>query len=171
MNPMLVSFSWFRLVAACFALAALAFSGAGAATPPGPVASKPEVEKAFAKFVQAWHAKDLNAVLANFTADAVAFDPVAPGRFENTAGIRGWVTDTFKTVDQLAIELRDLRVQTAGPVAWLTAAYVFKGRVDGKPMSEPGNLSMVWVKQADGSYKSPIFHASTIPPAVPSAAK
>jgi ketosteroid isomerase-like protein len=154
------------IVAAIAAVIAPAISIA--ANPPAPVASKAEVEKVFGKFVQAWNQKDLNAVMASFMADAVAFDPSGPGRFENTEGIRAWAADTFKTVEGLAIELRDLRVHTAGSVAWLTASYVFKGKVQGNPMSEPGNVSMVWVKQGDGTYKSPVFHASPIPkPAAP----
>ena len=132
-----------------------------------PAAAKNEVESAFKKFVQGWESKNLDAVVANFTADAVAFDPAGSGRFERTEGIRGWVADTFKAVNDIKIDVSRLRIDTTGAVAWLTADYVFQGAVDGKPMSDPGHLSMVWVKQRDGGYKVTVFHASPVPPPPP----
>jgi ketosteroid isomerase-like protein len=131
---------------------------------PAPVAVATEVEAAFHSFVQAWQNEDLNAAVASFTPDAVAYDPVPPGKFENTAAIRTWIDDTFKALDHISITASDVKIHTAGPVAWLTAHYVFKAQAGDQPAGDEGNLSMVWVKQLNGGYKIALFHAS-IPPA------
>jgi uncharacterized protein (TIGR02246 family) len=170
-HPLFVSRRFFLRSFTLAALIVGGFAGSNLIAASAPAAAKTEVESTFKKFVQGWEARNLDAVVANFTTDAVAFDPVGSGRFEGTEGIRGWVADTFKAVSDLAIDVSHVRIDTSGAVAWLTADYVFKGVVDGKPMSDPGHLSMVWVKQRDGAYKATVFHASPVPPPPPAPAK
>ena len=136
-----------------------------------PVASKAEVEAATKSFIQAWEKKDLAAVTGAFSNDAMAFDPVPPGRFDGAAGIHAWVAGDFQVLSQISITISDLRIQTMGPVAWVTSRYVFKAVMDGQPAGDAGNLSLVWVKQPDGAYKLSVFHASVPPPATPPPAK
>lgn len=145
------------LISAALSVMIVSMSGAAA------VASKREVEAAFAKFMQGWNTRDIEAVVSQFTPDAVAFDPAPPGRFENTDGMRTWVTEAFKAYENLAIEIRDMRVATSGETAWLSGSYVLKGKMEGRAMHEPGFFSVVYVKQRDGSYKIPLFHASMVP--------
>lgn len=135
-----------------------------------PVASAPEVDAALQQFIQAWTKEDLNAVVAAFAPDAMAFDPAPPGKFEHTEGIRAWVSDTFKALSQISVNVSDVQIHTAGSVAWLTGHYVFQAKVEATPIRDEGNLSMVWVKQTDGSYKISVFHADVPPPPPPDSA-
>jgi ketosteroid isomerase-like protein len=132
-----------------------------------PVASAAETDAALQQFIQAWTKEDLNAVVAAFAPDAIAFDPTPPGKFEHTAGIRTWVSDTFKALAQISINVSDVQIHTAGSVTWLTGHYVFQAKVEAMPIKDEGNLSMVWVKQTDGSYKISVFHADVPPPPPP----
>jgi ketosteroid isomerase-like protein len=144
-----------------FAGASSLWTGASAKTP---VATTVEVEAATQQFVQAWEKEDVDAALATFLPDAIAIDPDPPGIFENTEGIRGWLAGTFQSVKKISIKLSAVRVHTSGPTAWLTSHYVFKGEADRQPVGDEGNVSIVWVKQDDGSYKISVFHASVPPP-------
>jgi ketosteroid isomerase-like protein len=53
-------------------------------------------------------------------------------------------------------------------VAWCTTQYVFEARQAGQPVRYEGNLTMVWVRQPDGSQKLAVFHASHLPVAAAS---
>lgn len=154
------------LAGASIALA-IAFTACAREAPPEePVAAiaAADVEAAFEAFRGAWEREDLEAVLAAFTPDAVAFDPVPPGRFEGAEGIREWVGGTFSALDAITITTSDVRVSSAGPVAWLTARFVFEGRPpEGEALRDEGNVSMLWVRSPDGTYRSPLFHASPDP--------
>ena len=151
---------------AALALAAcLACAGALAAH--GPMASAAAVEVALKKVEEAWEKEDLETAVNVFTADAIAFDPVPPGVFEKTEGIRTWISGSFAALDQIAIDLSQLRVHADGPVAWATAHFVFAGQQAGKPFREEGYVSTVWVLQNDGSLKMSVFHASHLPPPQP----
>jgi ketosteroid isomerase-like protein len=133
-----------------------------------PVAVAAEVEAAFNQFRHAWENEDLGAAFGAFSPDAVAYDPAPPGKYANPAEIRKWIADTFQALNHITIPVSDVKIHTAGAVAWLTAHYQFKYQADGKPSVDEGNVSIVWVKQADASYKIAVFHAS-IPPAAPPA--
>jgi len=125
-----------------------------------PVAATAEVETAFTGFVHAWQTKDVNAAVGAFAPDAVAYDSTPPGKYGNPAEIREWIVGTFKALDRIAIPVSEVKIHTAGSVAWLTAHYVFKAEAGGKSSADDGNVSIVWVKQTDGSYKISVFHAS-----------
>jgi ketosteroid isomerase-like protein len=129
----------------------------------GREASAAEVEVAFKRFEEAWEREDLESAVNAFTPDAVVFDPVPPGRFEKTEGIRAWISGSFNTLEQIAIDTTDLRLLTMGPVAWGTGHYVFAAQQGGNPVRVEGDLTMVWVLQTDGSYKLSVFHASHAP--------
>jgi ketosteroid isomerase-like protein len=129
-----------------------------------PVASVPEVERALHRFVETWQTKNLEAAVATFTSDAIAVDPSPPGRFVGTNAIRAWIAGDFAGLEHITIPISDLQIKVDGPVAWLSARYVFNAQMGGKPLSDPGSLSMVWLKQPDGAYKLSLFHASSLPP-------
>lgn len=128
-----------------------------------PAATTAGVEEAFTTFVEAWESEDVEAVLATFTADAVVFDPVPPGKFSGAEAIRGLVTNTFEMQEQISIPVSEVEVSTHGPVAWSSARYTYESRMEGEMMAEDGYVSMVWVLQDDGSYRATLFHASPIP--------
>jgi ketosteroid isomerase-like protein len=128
-------------------------------------ASAAEVEAALKGFEEAWEREDLEAAAGAFTPDAIVFDPVPPGRFEKAEGIRTWISESFGSLAQISISLSQLRVQTAGPVAWVTAHFVFDAQQEGKPLRAEGYVSMIWVLQTDGSHKLSVFHASHLPAA------
>jgi len=138
---------------------------APASPPRGGVAAAAEVEAALKRFEEAWEREDLESAAGVFTPDAVVFDPVPPGRFERAEGIRTWISDSFDSLAQISISLSQLRVQTAGPVAWVTAHFVFEAQQSGKPLRAEGYVSMIWVLQTDGSHKLSVFHASHLPAA------
>jgi len=151
------------------AVLALLACVACAATPPpqrGEI-SAAEVEAALHRFSEAWEKEDLESAVEAFTPDGIAFDPVPPGVFERTEGIRAWISGSFDAADQISIDLSRLRVQTAGPVAWATAHFVFAAQQAGKPLRAEGYVSTVWVRQPDGSLKLSVFHASHLPPPAP----
>jgi uncharacterized protein (TIGR02246 family) len=133
--------------------------------PPGGEASAAEVEAAFKRFEEAWEREDVDAAANAFTPDAVVFDPVPPGRFDSGEGIRNWISGSFASLDQISISTSQLRVQTAGRVAWATTHYTFEAQQAGKPLRVEGDLTMVWVRQTDGSRRLSVFHASHLPPA------
>jgi len=54
---------------------------------------------------------------------------------------------------------------TKDPAAWATAHYVFEAQQNEKPVRFEGDVTMVWVRQPDGSHKLSVFHASHLPPA------
>lgn len=125
-----------------------------------------EAEAALRAFVQTWEREDLEAAVGSFTSDAVVFDPVPPGRFEGPNGIRAWTRGAFDSLEHIAINCSQIRTQTrGGPVAWTTSHFVFEAQQAGKPVRFEGDLTTVWVKQSDGSYKLSVFHASHLPEA------
>ena len=142
-------------------------AGAAAHSPPDKEPSAAEVEAALQKVAEAWEKEDLEAAVAAFTPDAIVFDPVPPGVFERTEGIRAWTSGSFEALDQISIDLSRVRVQTSGEVAWATAHFVFAAQQAGKPLRAEGYLSTVWVRQPDGSLKLSVFHASHLPPPAP----
>lgn len=144
---------------------ALMISVACPAAPPPQVgeASATEVEAALKGFAAAWEREDVEAAAGTFTRDAIVFDPVPPGKFENAEGIRAWISGSFDTLEGISISLSQLRVQTAGQVAWCTAHFLFTAQQGGMPLRAEGYVSTVWVRQADGSPKLSVFHASHLP--------
>lgn len=154
-------------------LLSAAMAGCAPDAPPeaeGTEASEAEVWAGFEAFVRAFAARDMETVLGTFTADAVVFDPSAPpGRFEGTDGIRSWAGGAFETFERIDITIEDARLRSEGPLAWVTAGYVFEGRAAAMP--EPyvaeGYLTMLWTRDEAGVYRSPLFHASPFPPGEP----
>lgn len=125
-----------------------------------------EVETAMDDFVAAWEREDLDATVAFFTADAVLFDPVPPGKFTGSEAIRALVSGAFEELDAIEITLTERNVRTAGRVAWFHARFVYAGQppqADAAPVRDEGFVTMIWVRQEDGSYRSPLFHASRLP--------
>ena len=125
-----------------------------------------EVETAMDDFVAAWEREDVDATVAFFTADAVLFDPVPPGKFEGSEAIRALVAGAFEELDAIEITLTERNVRTAGRVAWFHARFVYAGQPpqpDAAPVRDEGFVTMIWVRQEDGSYRSPLFHASRLP--------
>ncbi len=123
------------------------------------------VEAALQMFEEAWEHEDAQTAAGAFTADAVVFDPVPPGKFDKPEAIRAWIAGSFEHLDRIAIDILQVRVQIAGPVAWLTAHYVFEAQQEGNPFRAEGYMSMVWVLQTDRSLKASVFHASHLPTA------
>jgi ketosteroid isomerase-like protein len=132
-------------------------------TPTQPQASASDVRAAFEEFKEAWQKEDLEAAVSFFTEDAVVFDPVPPGRFEGGEAIRGWTSGSFKALDQIHIGTSKIRTEASGPIAWVTAHYVFDALLEGKPAQFEGDMTTVWVLQDDGSCKMSVFHASHLP--------
>ena len=152
------------------ALAVLYFVAVLACAPAPPAEETEEVavvtakvEAAFEAFLEAWEEEDLETAVNAFTPDAVVYDPVPPGKFEGADEIRSWTSGAFESLEQISITISELRVQGAGSVAWLTARYLFEARAEGEPTGDEGHLSMIWVRQPDGSYKASLFHASALP--------
>lgn len=155
------------LLVALAVLFSAALAGCAPEAPAEPEGSEAEVRASFDDLISAFEAQDVGAVLQLFTADAVAIDPPAPpGKFEGTEGIRAWAGGAFEAFDRIDIETQDVRVRTEGSVAWLTADYRFEARAEAMP--EPyvaeGYVTTLWVRDEDGTYRSPLFHASPFPP-------
>ena len=140
--------------------------GAACAPPPPPgegEVSAADAEASFKAFAQAWEQENVDAATAAFAPDAVVFDPVPPGRFEGAAGIRSWISGSFEALDHISIRSSQFRVQTRGPVAWGTTHFLFEAERGGQPVRFEGDLTLVWVRQVDGSLRLSVFHASHLP--------
>lgn len=148
------------------ALIALACAGCEQPHEPHPdVKSVPQVMAAYQSFEAAWEKEDLEAAAGLFLPKAVVFDPVPPGRFEETEAIRGWVSNSFAALDDISIDTSNIRMHVAGPAAWLTAHYVFTATVDGKPARFEGDMTMNWLRVENDAWKIAVFHASHMPEA------
>lgn len=128
-----------------------------------PMATSAGVESAFQAFIDVWEAGDVEGVVSTFTADGVAFDPVPPGKFSGTEGIRALATGTFEAQDDITIPYTEFEARTHGDVAWSIARYTYRATMDGQSIADEGYVSMVWVLQDDGSYRATLFHASELP--------
>lgn len=165
-----------RLVA-CFVATSLAGAVMAAPHEPTsapaavPAAKEAGVRAAVEAFVGAWVAEDEEAVMQSFLPNAVAYDPVPPGTFEGHAGIRQWVAGSFENLEGIAITSPTaMRIETAGPVAWVTGSYRFEAMFGDQEIADEGPLSMVWVRQPEGAYRMAVFHASKHPEAAGSEA-
>lgn len=149
-------------------LAALACAACDKPHEPHPdVKSVPQVLLAYKSFEEAWEKEDLEAAAGMFLPNAVVFDPVPPGRFEKTEAIRGWIAGSFDGLDDISIETSNLKLQVAGPTAWITAHYVFSATLGGKPARFEGDMTINWLRMEDGAWKVAVFHASHLPPPAP----
>lgn len=151
-----------RRIVAC--LVALPLAAAAWAAPQEPAAEEAGVRAAVDAFIAAWLAEDADAVVGAFLPDAVAFDPAPPGTFEGQEGIRRWVTGDFAHMEGIAITAPGpMRIETLGPVAWVTGHYRFQADLGEHHLDDEGALTMVWVRQPDGAYRLAVFHASSHP--------
>lgn len=119
------------------------------------------------ELVETWEREDLDAAVAIFSAEAVVYDPGwPPGKFEGPEEIRNWTAGHFESFDEIDLILSERTVRSIGRVAWFQAEYALAVRTaepDAEPTRGEGFLSILWVKQADGTYKSPLFHAIARP--------
>ena len=117
----------------------------------------------FDRFLAAWNQEDLESATKIFTKDAVVFDPAPPGVFLGREAIHEWTRKSFQDLDRIRIETSGVRVRIEGETAWITAHYSFSATKAGISLEEEGNLSMIWIRVENGSYLSPLFHASRVP--------
>jgi ketosteroid isomerase-like protein len=147
------------------ALLAAALTGCAPEAPAQAEASEADVRAAFDDFAGAFQAQDLDGVLAAFTEDAVAIDPPAPpGIFRGSEGIGAWAGGAFQAFDRIEIDIRDPSVRTQGSAGWVTAYYVFQATAAGmpEPYTAEGWVSMVFVRDEEGTYRSTLFQASPV---------
>src|ERR1700694_836231 len=138
MNPMLHRFTCpgalMRLLGAAV-LAATVSSCSSLSAPSradGSSASVSEGEQSLSRFIQTWQTKNLEAAVATFAPDAVATDPSPPGRFVGRKAIRAWIAGDFGGLEHITITISDLQIKVDGPVAWLSARYVFMAQMGGR---------------------------------------
>jgi len=138
----------------------LALVGCAPQSPEAPTASSEAVGVAFQNWINGWTGRELEVVVAPFTENSVIYDPY--GDFVGSAGARDWAEGTFAAMNDITIAIRDASVNVVGPAAWVTGSYDWTATLEGETESftDTGKLSMLWVLQEDGSYASPVFHAS-----------
>lgn len=117
-------------------------------------ASVSEVEAAVRTFFNAWNERDFQGATAPFAPDAVVFDP---DKIEGPDEIDAWAMRVFERSNEFSITTSEHQIQTRGPVAWVTARWLFE-RVDAD--STNGYFSMVWVREAAGNCALKLFHIS-----------
>ena len=142
------------------ALTMLGFGLSGAAAPASPVVTVAEVEAAVEKFVRAFEKRDVEAVVACFTPDAIVFDPWPPGHFENTAGVRTLFNTALGQMEKPSFTIGNAVTRVSGAIGWLTAQIAVGAEIDAKRDFAKAYLSMVWVKQPDGACRISVFHAT-----------
>ena len=117
----------------------------------------------FDRFLAVWNHEDLETATAIFTKDAVVYDPAPPGVFLGREAIHEWTWKSFQDLDRIRIETSGVRVRIEGETAWITAHYSFSATRNGLSQEGEGNLSMIWIRVENGTYLSPLFHASRVP--------
>lgn len=156
--------SWLFGIVAVLAVGLTACPAEGPDQEATAAADPAAIQSAWDAFLAAWEDQDIEAGLRAFSDDAVAFDPVPPGRFEGQTGIRNWMAGAFDAFEEITIDTEDVRVRTEGAVGWVTARYTFTGTpLQGEPVVDEGYATMLWTPTADGIYRSPLFHASVLP--------
>lgn len=156
--------AWLVAIPLAAAVSAAPHETATAPAGEAPAAEEAEVLAAVDAFIGAWVAEDEEAVMEAFLPDAVAYDPVPPGTFDGHEAIRQWVAGSFDNLEGIAISSpAAMRIETLGPVAWVTGSYRFEASFGDQDIVDEGPLSMVWVRQPDGAYGIALFHASKHP--------
>jgi uncharacterized protein (TIGR02246 family) len=133
---------------------AVLMTAVACAVPPAadPAQALADLREADTAYLAAVNAKDTEAFLAFYAADAVMFAPNAPAATGLDA-IRAMATEMFG-MEGMTVNVTSVRVDAWAEMGYsrATAAVTVPGP-DGMPMAESGPDVHVWKKQADGSWK------------------
>lgn len=125
------------------------------------VAAKNALESGSAAWMEAFNAKDLDAMTAFYAEDAVLLPPNAPAIFGRDA-VRATIQEMFAA--GIAIELEDLEIKVEGDLGYKAGRYRTRGE-DGS-LVDRGKYIEIWSK-VDGSW---VLHRdiwnSSVQPAV-----
>lgn len=129
-------------------------TGAACAVPPGadPAQALADLREADGQYLAAVNAKDAEAMLAFYAADAVMLAPNMPAATGHDA-IRTLASEMFSTPG-MTVNVTAVSVDAGADIGYsrATAAVTVTGP-DGMPMAESGPDVHVWKKQADGTWK------------------
>lgn len=137
----------------------LALAGCNSA-PPAPVvdiaAEEAKLHELEGGWVKAWAAKDLDKIVANYTADATVMAPGFPAMSGTAAikdGLKGMLADSKL---QLSFSSAKVEVAKGGDVAYTRGTYqmTMSDSKTKKPVTDKGSYVTIYKKQADGSWKA-----------------
>jgi len=144
---------WMR---AALVLGACALLGAA---PAAMAADLDAAGKALAKVDADWSkaaaAREVNAVVSYYAADAVAYPPNAPVGVGQAAAKQVWAAMFADSTFSLSWTTLHADVSKSGDLGYTTGSYAdsYMGK-DGKPVQEVGKYVCVWAKQKDGKWKA-----------------
>ena len=150
-------------------LPALALWLAACAPPPAPDTRAAD-EAAIRETDEAWskaaEARNLDAVVSYYTADAQLLAPNAPIAIGTPAIRAGWAPLMDPAV-ALSWKVSKVEVARSGDLGFVVGTYTMAM----KPVNDTGKMVEVWKKQADGKWKcvADIFN-SDLPPTPPAPA-
>lgn len=116
------------------------------------------------KHQEAWNKMDVDAIIACYTADAIVADTdVPPFHWQNHAGIRQWLLDSFKSFKSAHVTQDMRQTRILGNIAISNSHFAFQMVTpDGKSALNQGWVTEV-VKITPSGPKLAAFHASPIP--------
>lgn len=102
---------------------------------------------------QAWAAKNIDGVVAQYAADATLIVPGAPVT-KGVDGIRAMLGELLKDPN-LALTFEVGNTEVSGGIAYQTSTYTLQvtDEKTKKPITEKGSSLMIYKKQADGAWK------------------
>jgi len=124
-------------------------------------ADKRALESGAAKWMEAFAAKDIDAMTAFYAKDAVLLPPDAPAIFGRDA-IRASIQEMF--VAGLAIELEDLEIEVVGNLGYKAGRYRTRGE-DGS-LVDRGKYIEIWSKAEGGWVIHRDIWNSSVQPAI-----
>lgn len=135
-------------------LAAAVLWFAAAAGGPARADAAADIKALQDKFITAFKAKDLDAIMKFYVADETlhVFDVVPPRQFVGAAAYRKDWQEFFDAVDgPIAVDMSDFTVQTDANLAWgHSIQHVAAKMKDGKPLDFTVRVTDVYKKTGDG---------------------
>jgi uncharacterized protein (TIGR02246 family) len=111
---------------------------------PAPVnsdnAARKEIQAWLDRWTKAFTTQDVDAILALYTDDVVAYDVVPPLQYVGKAEYRVDYQQFFSQYDNLHVEVRDLHIGTSGDLAYASGLELISGTL------RNGQKSNIWLR-------------------------
>jgi uncharacterized protein (TIGR02246 family) len=103
-------------------------------------AARKEIQAWLDRWTKAFTTQDVDAILALYTDDVVAYDVVPPLQYVGKAEYRVDYQQFFSQYDNLHIEVRDLHIGTSGDLAYASGLELISGTL------RNGQKSNIWLR-------------------------
>jgi uncharacterized protein (TIGR02246 family) len=103
-------------------------------------AARKEIQAWLDRWTKAFTTQDVDAILALYTDDVVAYDVVPPLQYVGKAEYRVDYQQFFSQYDNLHVEVRDLHIGTTGDLAYASGLELISGTL------RNGQKSGIWLR-------------------------